>query len=371
MKKNEKKAKINFDKEFVDNNNNDNTKNLGHIFKNLGVIFIYFFISFFGGLLIVFLFSKIPSYYIEKDSNYFVYQNVENNPTVSVGFVYEYSDYKSSDLVEISYLEYKIILSNNFDYYSTDNTELYAVLDEILLGVYTENLIIYQSSDFVSYYGDNYFNNNTTITITSGYVVNIVLANLAQILILLLCLIPIFILLRKPIVEDTLTLCKTKAKLFINWPIYTLLIYAITIALNLIISLITKIFGSAPLSANQSTINYLTSTPWGFVLMIISACLIAPILEELVFRKAIFSLFKKSIIPLIISSILFGLVHISDELLSLPGSWYSLLINGISYIGIGFGFGYVYMKNNKNIFLNILVHATYNLVALLLTLIIK
>ena len=112
-------------------------------------------------------------------------------------------------------------------------------------------------------------------------------------------------------------------------------------------------------SVNQMVIvNSLRSN--GVVFMILSAVIIGPIVEELIFRKSIFGLFKSDRVGLIVSSLVFGFIHLIGEV-----SILAALVNGIAYFVMGFVFGYIYLKNNKNVFAPMAVHIFSNLVSIL------
>lgn len=112
------------------------------------------------------------------------------------------------------------------------------------------------------------------------------------------------------------------------------------------------------ISLNQFYINKILNSSSAY-LMIVPTVILAPIIEELVFRKAFFSLFKNDIVALIVSSLVFGLIHVSGE------SGIYLLVNLIIYAIPGFALGFVYLKNNKNIYPVIFVHALTNLISVL------
>lgn len=120
------------------------------------------------------------------------------------------------------------------------------------------------------------------------------------------------------------------------------------------------------ISANQLSINRSLSSPY-MILMVITAVLLAPIMEELVFRKAFFGLIKNQRTALIISSVVFGLIHVSTELLT--GQLGLALVTGITYIAGGVSLGLIYMSNKKNIYIPIFVHMAYNLVGMIIQII--
>jgi uncharacterized protein len=112
-------------------------------------------------------------------------------------------------------------------------------------------------------------------------------------------------------------------------------------------------------AANQITIIKALNAP-GMPLMLISAIILGPIVEELIFRKAIFGLFKNVNVALFVSSISFGVIHLIGETSVLEA-----ILNGLSYFVMGFVFGYIYIKNDKNIWAPIFVHILTNLIAII------
>jgi len=74
-------------------------------------------------------------------------------------------------------------------------------------------------------------------------------------------------------------------------------------------------------------------------MMIISVVLLGPIVEELIFRKSLFSLFENKKLAIIISSLIFGLIHLIAE-----PSLASVIINLPAYLIPGLVFGYFYAK---------------------------
>jgi uncharacterized protein len=127
---------------------------------------------------------------------------------------------------------------------------------------------------------------------------------------------------------------------------------------QLLSQFLAQVFNVTPAEAiNQITIiNALQSQ--GAVLMFVSAVLLGPIVEELIFRKAIFGLIKKDHIALIVSTFIFGTIHLISE-----PSITEALVNGVSYYMMGFVFGYIYLKNDRNIWIPIFVHILSNLIS--------
>lgn len=100
----------------------------------------------------------------------------------------------------------------------------------------------------------------------------------------------------------------------------------------------------------------------GFFLAVIGA----PIAEELLYRKIMYEIFSKysNKIFMIISAIIFGLIHIQ--------SFDKGFFNGIAPIipttVMGLIFAFTYIKR-QNILLNILIHAAFNGIVLILSII--
>ncbi|HAX02992.1 MAG: hypothetical protein A2Y45_06125 [Tenericutes bacterium GWC2_34_14] len=116
-------------------------------------------------------------------------------------------------------------------------------------------------------------------------------------------------------------------------------------------------------SVNQRAIISAVTSSTG-ILMIISAVFIGPIIEELVFRKALFGLIKNNTVALLVSTVVFGLIHVVGE-----ASLAEALVNGVAYFVMGFVFGFIYLKSDRNIVIPTIVHIINNGVSILLILI--
>lgn len=108
----------------------------------------------------------------------------------------------------------------------------------------------------------------------------------------------------------------------------------------------TFVFGIEPGSENTQDIMTIART---IPLFVIVPAIIAPILEEIIFRKIIFgSIYKRSnfFIAALLSAFIFGIIH---------GEVEHILI----YSSMGFVFAFLYVKT-KRIIVPILVHMTLN-----------
>lgn len=94
--------------------------------------------------------------------------------------------------------------------------------------------------------------------------------------------------------------------------------------------------------------------------LVIFAGFLAPITEEIVFRKGVYGLFEKkygNIVAIIINSFFFGLIHVLLDL--------SNFINILPYFGLGIVLSYMYYYSGKLIFVPIFMHMIMNLISLI------
>lgn len=158
------------------------------------------------------------------------------------------------------------------------------------------------------------------------------------------------ILIKNELVEDFVSL-KTydKKDIFANSVVgYFLLAVGSGIGSSITIAL-----GGTGNSENQQAIAKILTSEYGFV-MIICIALIGPIVEEFIFRKSLFALCDKlkinRIITILITSALFGLIHVTS------GGDY---VEVFPYIFMGIAMGIAY-NMSKNIIVPIIVHIFQN-----------
>lgn len=135
-----------------------------------------------------------------------------------------------------------------------------------------------------------------------------------------------------------------------------LLIYACQI----IGGLITMTLGGNQASENQQFIETITTSyP---VLMIFVSCVLAPILEEMLFRGIVFGWIYEwnPKMAHLISSFIFGFIHIMSAVFNgNTAEWIQIF----SYCFMGFVLSYLYEKNN-NIYVPILSHMMNNMISM-------
>ena len=120
-------------------------------------------------------------------------------------------------------------------------------------------------------------------------------------------------------------------------------------------------------SDNQNLIVDLLHNKSTFLITLLSAVALGPVVEELIFRHSLFALFKKEEIGLLVSSILFSMVHIISSLGNF--NFPSIALMFIDYAISGLLFGIVYLKSNKNFLVTTAIHMLYNALSILLVLV--
>lgn len=120
-------------------------------------------------------------------------------------------------------------------------------------------------------------------------------------------------------------------------------------------------------STNQSSFENMILNGYG-IIVFFAVFLLAPVSEELVYRKSIFKIFErfnvKWFIPIIVSALIFAIPHMTSTKMSVVWPIYLL-----SYLTSGLILSFVYHFSNKNIYVSILCHMLNNLVAFLLIII--
>lgn len=138
-------------------------------------------------------------------------------------------------------------------------------------------------------------------------------------------------------------------KYFKVWLIAIVIMYISNVA---ILALKYKLTGEIGIADNEQTIrDTLTLAPF---YTFISASLYAPFVEELTFRKSLRNIFSNDIAFIIISSFVFGGMHVFTSGMT----WFDLLYL-IPYCAPGVAFAYMLVKSD-NIFNSISLHFFHN-----------
>lgn len=190
-------------------------------------------------------------------------------------------------------------------------------------------------------------------------------------------LIPIFF----PIIKKDIKTFGQNQAFYWKWTgLGILIMYGGIIISGIIVSILTFWIDTGGTSENQEVINtIMKSGGLNLVLISIMTVILAPILEELIFRKALFGLFKHNTLKtVIISSIIFASIHVVPacltillEIVTKDAKWidlYTEFVYIFSYLGQAFAISYVYHKSNGNIIPSILIHFVNNFISLIMNL---
>ena len=163
---------------------------------------------------------------------------------------------------------------------------------------------------------------------------------------------------------------------------YIVVGFAFFMICNYISGILQMIFGLTEEAGNeQAIVEILTSGTANFIFMSISVIILAPIVEEIVFRKCFFNLFSRRFNPLltiIFSSLLFGAIHIISPFIESigpaledPSKWKSVIQQFLYlfiYSAMGVGLGLTYQYSKRNIIPVIILHMINNTISVLVTL---
>jgi membrane protease YdiL (CAAX protease family) len=134
---------------------------------------------------------------------------------------------------------------------------------------------------------------------------------------------------------------------------FTLIGFGLMIVFIIINSLVYQFFNITETSENQAAINFMfeNGRMIDWILLVIFTVLLAPVVEEFVFRKAIMTFFKTTpLAGIIISGIAFGYIHVTS------GDYVQI----IYYMTIGAVLGAFYYISKYNIFVPIIMHMIFN-----------
>ncbi len=147
-----------------------------------------------------------------------------------------------------------------------------------------------------------------------------------------------------------------------NWIITSFKYLGILYVTSVVTSIIVGFLSDAPTSENQSILDDMFGS--NALLIAIMTIVFAPIVEEVVFRYGMISFKDRTskTTTLLISSLLFGFIHVAGALQS--GNIDDLTFI-IVYFSLGIVLGLSYLKTEKLIY-PILIHALYNGLSILL-----
>lgn len=136
-------------------------------------------------------------------------------------------------------------------------------------------------------------------------------------------------------------------------------------SIGLIVMFISNIFINIVLkngqAANEQAVQeMITYAP---LLMVLNAGIIAPIIEELTFRKAFKNMFNKKWVFILTSGIIFGALHVVTSITSIIDLLYI-----IPYSSLGIAFAYMYYKTDT-VYTPISMHMIHNTILTIISII--
>jgi uncharacterized protein len=351
--------------------------------KNYGYAIIVYILIMYAFASVLFLVAReIPSLKVTYTEEELILENIKSD-LGGIAFMDDetylfYKDQYEDDVISIGlYDEFHVLLNMNNDYYLgllvlvNPETEQSEIRVQILEDMISQAPTIKQWSSGIKitiYEGNTQMIPDTLLgntVILEGPLTVIKQFALALInFVIYIALLPgIAYLLKMDIVFDYKEAKEQKGQFFIAIIIGYLYIMLGNIASGYLSSFLSNIFGLVPGEAVNQEVIVSALRSDGMILMMISAIILGPIVEELIFRKAIFGLIKSDKMAIFISALVFGLIHLAGE-----ASIQAALVNGISYFVMGFVFGYIYIKNNRNIMVPIVVHILSNLISIIVIL---
>ncbi len=164
---------------------------------------------------------------------------------------------------------------------------------------------------------------------------------------------------RNYLIEDAKKLKQNYKKYLWLIPLTIILGYLITYLIEILIS---NIINNS--SVNQNSIEILIKNG-GAVMMFFAVVVFAPIVEELIYRKAIFEFLNKKhiIISYLVSVIIFTLPHMLTTFMEDGYNTLDKLLLCIPYLSSGLILCGIYHANDKNIYASWLFHLINNLIS--------
>ena len=152
---------------------------------------------------------------------------------------------------------------------------------------------------------------------------------------------------------------KTRKGIISDLVKYFIIFMIVKIFSGVVESIISLILGyNLTESENQNIIVEITKE--APILMLIATTILAPIVEEGIFRLSLRKVIKNNYLFILISGSIFGFMHIFPTNLSLSIA----LTQSIVYVAMGFYLAYIYVETD-NIWINILLHGINNFISML------
>ena len=153
---------------------------------------------------------------------------------------------------------------------------------------------------------------------------------------------------------------KTKRKFFFGVFKGWLFLILMTLVFKFVSEMLKQFFGLVGQGLNQSNIqSTFQEQP---LLLAVFACIIGPLVEELLFRQILLRYLRKSL-PTWLSVFLVGLAFALAHMHSLALSEW---VGAVGYLGAGLAFSIIYVKEKENIYYPLVVHMLGNSLPLII-----
>ena len=153
---------------------------------------------------------------------------------------------------------------------------------------------------------------------------------------------------------------KTKRKFFFGVLTGWLFLFLMNVVFEFVSEMLKQFFGLIGQGLNQSNIqSTFQEQP---ILIAVFACVIGPLVEELIFRQTLLRYLRKSLptwLSIFIVGFAFALTHMHSLDLS---EW----VGAVGYLGAGLAFSIIYVKEKENIYYPLLIHMLSNSLSLII-----
>lgn len=153
---------------------------------------------------------------------------------------------------------------------------------------------------------------------------------------------------------------KTKRKFFFGVLTGWLFLFLMNVVFEFVSEMLKQFFGLVGQGLNQSNIqSTFQEQP---ILIAVFACVIGPLVEELIFRQTLLRYLRKSLptwLSIFIVGFAFALTHMHSLDLS---EW----VGAVGYLGAGLALSIIYVKEKENIYYPLLIHMLSNSLSLII-----
>ena len=153
---------------------------------------------------------------------------------------------------------------------------------------------------------------------------------------------------------------KTKRKFFFGVLTGWLFFFLMNVVFELVSEMLKQFFELVGQGLNQSNIqSTFQEQP---ILIAVFACVIGPLVEELIFRQTLLRYLRKSLptwLSIFIAGLAFALTHMHSLDLS---EW----VGAVGYLGAGIALSIIYVKEKENIYYPLLIHMLSNSLSLII-----